>query len=113
MFSYDFVIPFPEMTIYMVMCIFCLMVGGMIIKRYLPNKVDASLIPLILVVFSVIVNNIHYGGWEQFMQINIYDLRGVINGLAAVGLYELIKQTLFLIKSKWFKSKHSKSKKIS
>lgn len=85
----------------------------MIMKRFLANKIHTSLIPLILVIFSVIVNNIHYGGWEQFLAINIYDLRGVVNGLAAVGLYELIKQTSFFIKSKWFKSKYSKSKKIS
>lgn len=115
MFSYEFPIPYPEMVTYTVICIICLCIGGAIIKKYLRNIICPHLIPLVLVILSFIVSNLYTNGFEALFTLNINDVRAVTNGLAAVGLHQLISKTYLHIKYRKLKKDNSykQGKKIA
>ena len=114
MFSYEFPIPYPEMVLYTVFCIICLCLGGIIIKKYLRSVICPHLIPLLLVILSFVVSNLYTNGFEALFTLNINDIRAITNGLAAVGLHQLISKTYLHIKyRKIQKDGKYRGKKIS
>ena len=115
MFSYEFPIPYPEMVTYTVICIVCLAIAGVIIKKWLRPLICPHLIPLTLVIMSFIVSNLYTNGFEALFTLNINDVRAITNGLAAVGLHQLIAKTYLHFKYKKMKKdgNHYKNKKIA
>lgn len=114
MYPWEFHRPYPEIMLYAVICIICLCVGGWIFKRYCRNWLSPFLIPLSLVLMSFLMSNLYYGGWAALADWGMHDLRGVINGLAAVGLHQLVTKTIGCIRYRRLKknSKHKNEQKI-
>lgn len=115
MYSYEFPIPYPEMVFYSVICIICLCLGGVVIKKWLRFAICPHLIPLVLLVLSFIISNLYIGGWEAVITPNLNDVKAITNGLAAVGLHQLITQTWQHIKFRRLKKdkNYKKGKKIA
>ena len=114
MYSYEFPIPYPEMVLYTVICIVCLAIAGVIIKKWLRPIICPHLIPLVLVIMSFIVSNLYTNGLEALFTLNINDVRAITNGLAAVGLHQLITKTYLHFKyKKLARGKSYKGKKIT
>lgn len=115
MYSYEFPVPYEEMMWYSVICIICLTGAGWVIKKTLRNVICPHLIPVCLVVLSFIISNLYQGGWEALITPNINDIRAITNGLAAVGLYQLIVKTYthFRYKHLGKTGKYKKGKKIA
>lgn len=115
MYSYDFPMPYPEMMVYSVIVIICLVIAGMIIKRWLRPLICPHLIPLLLVIMSFIISNLYAGGWTALFSLDINDIRAVTNGLAAIGLHQLISKTYLHYKFVKIKKdgEYKKGKKIA
>lgn len=115
MFSYDFPIPYPEMVTYTILCIICLSLAGIILKKFCRGFLCPHLIPLVLVILSFIISNLYTNGLEALFTLNINDVRAITNGLSAVGLHQLITKTYIHFKYRKIQKEglHKKSKKIA
>lgn len=115
MYTWEFYRPYPEIALYAVICIICLCAGGYILKRYCHRWLCPHLIPLVLVITSFIVSNLYNGGFAALLSWGLYDIRAILNGLSAVGLYQLVTKTYEHIRYKRLKKDgtYKKNKKIA
>lgn len=115
MYNHLFPIPYPDMVLYSIICVICLAISGMIIKRCFRSVVNPYLIPVILVVMSFIISNLYQGGFAALFSLDLNDVGAITDGLVAVGLHQIITKTYLFHKFKKIKRQqaHKKGKRVS